>query len=203
MRTSLATHAKGFKVKDFRTHLATTTARQLMLDMPSPTTPAEFAKARNSIGDQVSKMLGNTHPQDGARLVHRPDRVHGVGGRRQCLTRSSCSPQRNATVSCRRTSRRTATPPLTARHWTRRPPLRGRPRRQGQRAMAYRSPQHKHGGGKFKSERQRRYIWAVVPRAAKRWDHNRGTSKSMWAKRRPARPSIKRAPSSRGRQHKR
>ena len=50
---------------------------------------------------------------------------------------------------------------------------------------------------------QRRYIWAVVPRAAKRWDHNRGTSKSMWAKRRPARPSIKRAPSSRGRQHKR
>jgi hypothetical protein len=119
--------------------------------MPSPTTPAEFAKARNSIGDQVSKMLGNTHPQDGARLVHRPDRVHGVGGRRQCLIRSSCSPQRNATVSCRRTSRRTATPPLTARHWTRRPPLRGRPRRQGQRAMAYRSPQHKHGGGKFKS----------------------------------------------------
>jgi hypothetical protein len=30
-----------------------------MLDMPS-TTPADFAKARNRIGDQVSKMLGNT-----------------------------------------------------------------------------------------------------------------------------------------------
>jgi hypothetical protein len=29
--------------------------------------------------------------------------------------------------------------------------------------MAYRSRQHKHGGGKFKSERQRRYMWACCP----------------------------------------
>src|SRR4051794_38031427 len=64
-------------------------------------------------------------------------------------------------------------------------------------------PTAQHGGGKFKSERQRRYMWAVVPRAAKRWAHNRGTSKSMWSKRRPARPSVTRAPSSRGRRHKR
>ena len=145
---------RASRSRTFRTHLATTTARQLMLDMPSPTTPAELAKARNT------EM----------RHAARPDRVHGVGGRRQCLIRSSRSPQRN---------------------------------RQGQRVTAYRSPQHKHGGGKFKSERQRRYMWAVVPRAAKRWAHNRGTSKSMWAKRRPARPSITRAPSSRGRRLKR
>jgi len=53
--------------------------------------------------------------------------------------------------------------------------------------MAYRSRQRKHGGGKFKSERQRRYMWAVVPGAAKKWAHNRKTTKANWIKRRPAR----------------
>lgn len=42
------------------------------------------------------------------------------------------------------------------------------------------SRQRKHGGGKFKSERQRRYMWAAVPRAAKKWAHNRKTKSSDW-----------------------
>lgn len=48
--------------------------------------------------------------------------------------------------------------------------------------MAYRSRQRRHGGGKFKSERQRRYMWATVPRAAKKWAHNRKTRKADWAR---------------------
>lgn len=46
--------------------------------------------------------------------------------------------------------------------------------------MAYRSRQRKYGGGKFKSERQRKFMWAVVPRAAKKWAHERKTRKSDW-----------------------
>lgn len=46
--------------------------------------------------------------------------------------------------------------------------------------MAYRSRQRKHGGGKFKSERQRRFMWAVYPKAAKKWAHNRKATKSDW-----------------------
>jgi hypothetical protein len=46
--------------------------------------------------------------------------------------------------------------------------------------VARRSRQRKHGGGKFKSERQRRFMWAVVPKAAKKWADNRSTRKSDW-----------------------
>ena len=53
--------------------------------------------------------------------------------------------------------------------------------------MAYQSRQRKYGGGKFKSERQRRYMWAVVPSAAKKWAHNRNTSKRDWGRRRASR----------------
>ncbi len=42
------------------------------------------------------------------------------------------------------------------------------------------SRQRKHGGGKFKSERQRRFMWAQVPGAAKKWAHNTKTSKGDW-----------------------
>lgn len=42
------------------------------------------------------------------------------------------------------------------------------------------SRQRKHAGGKFKSERQRRFMWASVPRAAKKWAHNRKTKKTDW-----------------------
>lgn len=42
------------------------------------------------------------------------------------------------------------------------------------------SRQRKHGGGKFRSERQRRFMWATRPKAAKKWAHNRGTRKGDW-----------------------
>lgn len=38
--------------------------------------------------------------------------------------------------------------------------------------MAYRSRQRKYGGGKFKSERQRRAMWANSKSAAHKWAHN-------------------------------
>ncbi len=47
-----------------------------------------------------------------------------------------------------------------------------------------RSRQKKHGGGKFKSEKQRRYLWAVAPKAAKKWAHNKKTRKGDWRKKR-------------------
>lgn len=48
------------------------------------------------------------------------------------------------------------------------------------RPMAYRSRQRAHGGGKFKSERQRRFLWATRPAVAKKWAHNRKTGKRDW-----------------------
>lgn len=50
--------------------------------------------------------------------------------------------------------------------------------------MPFRSRQRKHGGGKFKSERQRRFLWATRPRAARKWAHNRKTRKADWTPRR-------------------
>lgn len=47
------------------------------------------------------------------------------------------------------------------------------------------SRQRKHGGGKFKSEEQRRFMWAVVPRAAKKWAHRKKTRKGDWVRMRP------------------
>jgi hypothetical protein len=46
--------------------------------------------------------------------------------------------------------------------------------------MPYRSKQRVYGGGKFKSERQRRFMWANAKRAAKKWAHNKRTRKSDW-----------------------
>lgn len=43
------------------------------------------------------------------------------------------------------------------------------------------SRQRKHGGGKFKSESQRGWMWANVKSAAKKWAHNRSTSPKDWA----------------------
>jgi hypothetical protein len=45
------------------------------------------------------------------------------------------------------------------------------------------SRQKKHGGGKFKSERQRRFLWATRPKAAKKWADNLSTRKSDWRRR--------------------
>jgi hypothetical protein len=49
------------------------------------------------------------------------------------------------------------------------------PRRAG------RSRQKKYGGGKFRSERQRRAIWANAPGAAKAWAHNRSAKRKNWS----------------------
>jgi hypothetical protein len=35
--------------------------------------------------------------------------------------------------------------------------------------------------GKFKSERQRRFMFASVPKAAHKWAHGMATNKSDWA----------------------
>jgi hypothetical protein len=42
------------------------------------------------------------------------------------------------------------------------------------------SRQRAHGGGKFKSEKQRRWMWANVGSAAKKWAHNASTNKGDW-----------------------
>lgn len=54
------------------------------------------------------------------------------------------------------------------------------------------SKQRKYGGGKFKSERQRRFMWAAVPRAAKKWAHRMKTRKSDWIGAKRARTFRKR-----------
>jgi hypothetical protein len=59
--------------------------------------------------------------------------------------------------------------------------------------MPYRSKQRVHGGGKFKSERQRRYLWATRPGAARKWAHNRKTGKRDWVQTRGFRKSARRA----------
>jgi len=42
------------------------------------------------------------------------------------------------------------------------------------------SRQRKYGGGKFKSERQRKAMWANAPAAARKWAHNLRTRKVDW-----------------------
>lgn len=49
------------------------------------------------------------------------------------------------------------------------------------------SRQRKHGGGKFQSERQRRFLWAVFPKAAKKWADDRKTKKGDWKSLKPRR----------------
>jgi DNA topoisomerase-1 len=52
--------AGDYKVKDLRTRLATNTAREMVEAMPVPASKKEYQKARNDVGDAVSKKLGNT-----------------------------------------------------------------------------------------------------------------------------------------------
>lgn len=42
------------------------------------------------------------------------------------------------------------------------------------------SRQRKYGGGKFKSEDQRRYMWSQCPKAARKWARNMKTRPSDW-----------------------
>lgn len=46
--------------------------------------------------------------------------------------------------------------------------------------MPFRSRQREMGGGKFRSEAQRRAMFANAPRAAAKWAENRRTNRSDW-----------------------
>jgi DNA topoisomerase-1 len=50
----------GFKTKDFRTNVGTSTAYDLVSKMPAPKTEAEYKKAVMAVAKDVSKRLGNT-----------------------------------------------------------------------------------------------------------------------------------------------
>jgi DNA topoisomerase-1 len=50
----------GFKTKDFRTHVGTATAYDLVQGQPKPTTLAEYKKRVMDVARKVSKKLGNT-----------------------------------------------------------------------------------------------------------------------------------------------
>lgn len=49
-----------YKTKDFRTRLATSTAHDLVKDMPVPANQKAYDKATKAVGKQVSEILGNT-----------------------------------------------------------------------------------------------------------------------------------------------
>ena len=50
----------GFKTKDFRTHVGTSSAYALVAGTPKPTSMAEYKKAVMDVARQVSQKLGNT-----------------------------------------------------------------------------------------------------------------------------------------------
>ena len=50
----------GFKTKDFRTHLGTSTAAELVRKAPVPKTVKEYKKAVRAVAVEVSRRLGNT-----------------------------------------------------------------------------------------------------------------------------------------------
>lgn len=52
-----------FTVKDFRTHVATSTAASMVSDFESPKTPAQRRAMELHVGGAVSKMLGNSRKQ--------------------------------------------------------------------------------------------------------------------------------------------
>lgn len=54
------TYAPNFKLKDLRTLVANETALGVIANEPVPTSAAELRTARNRVGDQVSRVLGNT-----------------------------------------------------------------------------------------------------------------------------------------------
>jgi phage-related protein (TIGR01555 family) len=50
----------GFKTKDFRTHVGTSTAYELVKQKPAPTTEKDYKKAVMEVAKEVSQRLGNT-----------------------------------------------------------------------------------------------------------------------------------------------
>jgi len=53
----------GFLTKDFRTHLGTSTAKDLISKMPKPRNKTEYKKMMNEVAKQVSAKLGNKPAQ--------------------------------------------------------------------------------------------------------------------------------------------
>lgn len=53
-------------------------------------------------------------------------------------------------------------------------------KRRGPAPFEHKSRQHIEGGGKFQSEAQRKFLWAVAPKAARKWAHNLTTTKPDW-----------------------
>lgn len=50
----------GFKTKDFRTYIGTSTAKRLVASMPAPKGERAYRKAVREVGKAVSRKLGNT-----------------------------------------------------------------------------------------------------------------------------------------------
>lgn len=60
LRDYLGDVAPGFKIKDFRTVVATTIAERAVSEMDAPTSRSAYRKQRAAVGDQVASALGNT-----------------------------------------------------------------------------------------------------------------------------------------------
>jgi len=60
MARRLEQMAPGHLPYDFRTRLGTVSAMSIIGGMPVPTSEAEYKRAKNAVGDQVSNILGNT-----------------------------------------------------------------------------------------------------------------------------------------------
>lgn len=60
LRSYMNRAAPGVKPKDLRTYLGTATAMELVALMPIPKTKKEYRSARKRVGEQVSRLLGNT-----------------------------------------------------------------------------------------------------------------------------------------------
>jgi len=56
---------------------------------------------------------------------------------------------------------------------------------------AYPDGQRIEHGGKFKSKKQRKFLWAVMPKAAEKWAHNLKTTKGDWKHIKPKHASTK------------
>ena len=76
-----ATGGKDFSIKDYRTHIATSTALDAVNKMSAPRTNAEYKTSRNAVGDIVAKQLGNTRGMALNSYIH-PAAFSGWGFRK-------------------------------------------------------------------------------------------------------------------------
>jgi DNA topoisomerase-1 len=60
LRDYMRRAAPGVKPKDFRTYLGTAAAMELVASMPAPSSEKEYRSARKRVGEEVSRLLGNT-----------------------------------------------------------------------------------------------------------------------------------------------